>query len=73
MWTEVYHVPEAFQYIYVDAVMEVKMGMGMRGVRFQEGKEWRLLTSCMQKAWFCAEVRGRIGLKVNASKSNMMM
>ena len=30
--------------VYIDAVMkEVKMGMGRRGVRFQEeGREWRL-------------------------------
>ena len=31
-------------YVYMDAVMkEVKMGMGMRGVRFlEDGREWRL-------------------------------
>ena len=29
--------------IYMDAVMEVKMEMGRRGVRFRdEGREWRL-------------------------------
>ena len=29
--------------VYMDAVMEVKMGMGRRGVRFQmEEREWRL-------------------------------
>ena len=28
--------------VYIDAVMEVKMGMGSMGVRFQEGREWRL-------------------------------
>ena len=35
--------------VYMDAVMkEVKMWMRRRGVRFQEeGREWRLLTSCM--------------------------
>ena len=34
--------------VYLDSVMkEVKMGMGRRGVRFQdEGREWRL--NCMQ-------------------------
>ena len=40
-----YHVPLAFQCtVYLDAVKkEVKMGMGRRGMRFQEeGKEWRL-------------------------------
>ena len=29
--------------VYIDAVMKVKMGMGRRGLRFQEeGREWRL-------------------------------
>ena len=29
--------------VYMDAVMKVKMGMGWKGVRFQEeGREWRL-------------------------------
>ena len=39
-----YHVPLAFQYIYMDALMkEMKMGMGRRGVRFkEEGREWGL-------------------------------
>ena len=39
-----YHVPLAFQCIYMDAVMkEVKREMGRRGMRFQEeGREWRL-------------------------------
>ena len=38
-----YHVTLAFQRIYMDALMKkVKIGMGRRGVRFQEeGKEWR--------------------------------
>ena len=37
-----YHVPLAVQYIYMDGGMkEVEIGMGMRGVRFQEeGREW---------------------------------
>ena len=35
-----YHVPFAFQCIYIDAVMEVKMGMGRRGVIFlEDGKD----------------------------------
>ena len=40
-----HHVPLAVQCMYgwMDAVMEVKMGMGRRRVKFLEkGREWRL-------------------------------
>ena len=33
--------PQLFN-VYMDAVMEVKMGMGRRRVRLLEGREWRL-------------------------------
>ena len=42
--------------VYMDALMkETKMGMGRRGVVFQEdGRESRdYLASCMQMTWFC--------------------
>ena len=40
--------------VYMDAVMkEVKMGMGRRGVRFQEeGREWRLPGLLYAEDWF---------------------
>ena len=62
------------------------MGMGRRGVRFQEeGREWRLPDSCMHDLVFCGEseedlraVMGRFievcrrkGLKVDAGKSKV--
>ena len=45
--------------VYMDAVMkEVKMGMGRRGVRFQEkGKEGACSASCMLMTWFCVVSR----------------
>ena len=78
-----YHVP-------LDAVMkEVKMGMGRRGVRFQEGgREWRLpgllyaddLSSSGESEQDLramverfVEVRRRRGLKVKAVKSKVMV
>ena len=57
---------------------KVKMGMGMRGMRFQEkGREWRL-----QMTWLCVlrvmvgrfvEVCRRRGLRVFGGKSKVMM
>ena len=40
--------------VYMDAVMkEVKMGIGRRGMRFQEEvREWRMPGPCMQVTWF---------------------
>ena len=41
VWDKGYHVPFAFQYIYMDAVMkEVKMEIGRTGVRFTEEGRW---------------------------------
>ena len=43
-----YHVPLAFQCIYMDVVMKVvKMGMQRRG------KNEDYLASCMKMTWFC--------------------
>ena len=64
--------------VYMDAVMkEVKMEMG------RKGESGDYLASCMQMKWFCldlrvmvgqfAEVCRRIGLKVNAGKSKVMV
>ena len=87
--TGVYHVPLALQCIYMDAVMkEVKIGMGRRGMRFQEkGREWRLPSFLYaDDLVFCSELeedlRAMVGcfdevcrrrcLKVNAGKSKLM-
>ena len=76
--------------VYMDAVMkEVKMGMGRRGVRFQEkGREWRLpgllfaddLVLCGESEedlWAMVgrlvEARRKKGLKVNAGNSMIMV
>ena len=76
--------------VYTDAVMkEVKMGMGRRGVRFQEeGKEWRLhgllyaddLFLCGESeedlramVEHFVEVCMKRDLKVNAGKSKVMV
>ena len=84
-----YHVPLAFQYIY-DAVMKVvKMGMGRKGVIFQEeGREWRLpgllyagdLIFCGESKEDLRAVVGRFlevcrrrDLKVNAGKSKVIV
>ena len=74
---------------YMEAAMEVKMGMGRRGVRFQEeGRGWRLpgllcaddLVSCGESGEDLRAIVGRFnevcrrrGLKVNAGKSNVMV
>ena len=66
-------------YIYMDAVMEVKMGMGRRGGRFQEERrDWRLpsllyaddLVFCVRAmvGRFFEVCRGR-GHKVKAGKA----
>ena len=78
-----YHVPLAV-HVYMDGVMEVKMGMGRRGVKFLEnGREWRLpgllyaddLVLCGESeedlrsmVGWFAVCRMR-GLKINADKS----
>ena len=76
--------------VYMNAVMkEVKMGMGKRGVRFQEeGREWRLpgllyaddLVLCGELeenlraiVGHFAEVCRRRGLNVNEGKSKVMV
>ena len=76
--------------IYMETMMkEVKMGMGKRGVRFQEeGREWRLpgllyadnLVLCGESEGGLRAMVGRFvevcrrrGLKVNAGKSKMMV
>ena len=76
--------------VYMDAVMkELKMGMGRRGVRFQEeGWEWRLsgflyaddLVLCGESEENLRAIVGcfiwvcrRRGLKVNAGKSKIML
>ena len=75
--------------VHMDAVMkDVKMGMGRRGVRFQdEGREWRKpgllyaddLVLCGEleehlrvMVGHFVEVCRRIGLKVNAGKSKVI-
>ena len=74
--------------VYIDAMMEMKLGMGGRGVRFQEeGREWRLpgllyaddLVLCDELKEDLRVIVGRfIGvcrrcLKVNAAKSKVMV
>ena len=75
--------------VYVDAMMyEVKMEMGRRGVRFQEGTEWRFLAPLYADDLFLCgeskedlrvmvghffEVSRKRGLKVNAGKSKVMV
>ena len=75
--------------VYMDTAMEVKVGMGRKGVRFlEEGKEWRLpgllhadtLVLCDEseeelKAMlgWLAEMCRRKDLKVNAGKSKGMV
>ena len=76
--------------VYMDAEMkEVEMGIGRRGVRFQEeGREWRLpCFSCADDLVLCGELEeelralvGRFvevcrgrGLKVDAGKSKVMV
>ena len=76
--------------VYMDAVMmEVKIGMGRKGVRFEEeGKEWRLsgllyandLVLCCELEEELGVIVGRFievcrrrGLKGNAGKSKMML
>ena len=74
--------------VYMDAMMkEVKMGMGRRGVRFQEeeGREWRLpgllyAKTCGEQEEGLRAIVGRFvevcrrrSLKVNVSKSKVML
>ena len=74
--------------VYMDSVMVVNIGMGKRGVRFQEGgKSGYFLTLCMQMTvlyskleedlrlmvGYFVEVCRRGGLKVNAGKSKVIM
>ena len=76
--------------VYTDVVIkEVKMGMGRRGVRFQEeGREWRLpsflyvddLVMCGESEEDLRKMVERVvdacrrrGLKINTGKSKMMV
>ena len=44
--------------VYMDSVMKVKMGMGWRGVRFQEEeREFRLPGLLYGETWFCVVSR----------------
>ena len=76
-------------HISMDAVMEVKIGMGKKGMRFlKAGTEWRLpgllyadnFALCGEleedlrlMVGWFAEVCRRRGLKVNAGKSKVMV
>ena len=54
--------------VYMDAVIEVKMGMGRKGKRFmEEGREWRLLDLLSEDDLVLR------GLKFSAGKSKVMV